>query len=425
MADYYRTTYSSGSRREGRSAVGIIADMVVGVITVAVTLLFIVTLFVPHLDPRNWSEITTLGIVAPFVYAAQALLTLYWIMRWRLWVAVPMILVSLFGVFSLSSFYRMEVRRTYAEPKYDRQALKVMTYNVRSFIGDDGKRNIDSMVAMIKNINPDILCFQEFGFKDAIDTMLKSMYGLPKSLNRSNLSPAIYSRYPIVKAERIDTMRAFLWADIAVKDDTLRVFNLHLHSTTIRKADSNYIENHEYMNDEGSEEQIKSMVARLTENNKLRAAQVDTITQIIAASPYPVIVCGDFNDTPISYTYRKMSRRMRDSYREQGRGYAHSYRGFFDMLRIDYILCSKNFEVLSYDVIDSWGLQTQKTRRGDTIVVRHYGNQQVLLGEGVREYMDKDELKAMESDSVELSNEVGFSDHYPVMARLLYTKPTN
>ena len=239
MADYYRTTYSSGSRREGRSAVGIIADMVVGVITVAVTLLFVVTLFVPHLDPRNWSEITTLGIVAPFVYAAQALLTLYWIMRWRLWVAVPMILVSLFGVFSLSSFYRMEVRRTYAEPKYDRQALKVMTYNVRSFIGDDGKRNIDSMVAMIKNINPDILCFQEFGFKDAIDTMLKSMYGLPKSLNRSNLSPAIYSRYPIVKAERIDTMRAFLWADIAVKDDTLRVFNLYLHSTTIRKADSN------------------------------------------------------------------------------------------------------------------------------------------------------------------------------------------
>ena len=425
MADYYRTTYSSGSRREGRSAVGIIADMVVGVITVAVTLLFIVTLFVPHLDPRNWSEITTLGIVAPFVYAAQALLTLYWIMRWRLWVAVPMILVSLFGVFSLSSFYRMEVRRTYAEPKYDRQALKVMTYNVRSFIGDDGKRNIDSMVAMIKNINPDILCFQEFGFKDAIDTMLKSMYGLPKSLNRSNLSPAIYSRYPIVKAERIDTMKAFLWADIAVKDDTLRVFNLHLHSTTIRKTDSNYIENHEYMNDEGSEEQIKSMVARLTENNKLRAAQVDTITQIIAASPYPVIVCGDFNDTPISYTYHKLSRRMRDTYREQGRGYAHSYRGFFDMLRIDYILCSKNFEVLSYDVIDSWGLQTQKTRRGDTIVVRHYGNQQVLIGEGVREYMDKDELKAMESDSIEISNEVGFSDHYPVMARLLYTKQTN
>ena len=228
-----------------------------------------------------------------------------------------------------------------------------------------------------------------------------------------------------MKAERLDTMKAFLWADIAVKDDTLRVFNLHLHSTTIRKTDSNYIENHEYMNDEESEEQIKSMVARLTENNKLRAAQVDTITQIIAASPYPVIVCGDFNDTPISYTYRKMSRRMRDSYREQGRGYAHSYRGFFDMLRIDYILCSKNFEVLSYDVIDSWGLQTQKTRRGDTIVVRHYGNQQVLLGEGVREYMDKDELKAMESDSVEISNEVGFSDHYPVMARLLYTKPTN
>ena len=349
-------------------------------------------------------------------------MTLYWIMRWRLWVAVPMILVSLFGLFNVSTFYRMELRRTYAEPKYDRQAMKVVTYNVRSFIDDNGKRNIDSMAAMIRSINPDILCFQEFGFKDAMDTLLKNMNGLPKSLNRNNLSPAIYSRYPIINAERIDKQKNYLWADLVVRDDTIRVFNLHLHSTTIRKADKNYIENNEYIDDEESEEQLRSMLTRLTENNKLRASQVDTIKQIINASPYPVIVCADFNDTPVSFTYRKMSRRLRDTYREQGRGYAHSYRGFYDMLRIDYILCSKEFEVLSYEVIDSWGWETQRTRQGDTIVVRRYGNQRQLIGEGVRERLDSATLAAAEGDSVLINNEVTFSDHYPVMARLLYTK---
>ena len=422
MSEFYRTTYSSDARRKHRSVVGIIADVLFFVLTVAVVVLFVLTLFVPRLDPRVWGELTTLGIVAPFVYAAQALMTLYWIMRWRLWVAVPMILVSLFGLFNVSTFYRMELRRTYAEPKYDRQAMKVVTYNVRSFIDDNGKRNIDSMAAMIRSINPDILCFQEFGFKDAMDTLLKNMNGLPKSLNRNNLSPAIYSRYPIINAERIDKQKNYLWADLVVRDDTIRVFNLHLHSTTIRKADKNYIENNEYIDDEESEEQLRSMLTRLTENNKLRASQVDTIKQIINASPYPVIVCADFNDTPVSFTYRKMSRRLRDTYREQGRGYAHSYRGFYDMLRIDYILCSKEFEVLSYEVIDSWGWETQRTRQGDTIVVRRYGNQRQLIGEGVRERLDSATLAAAEGDSVLINNEVTFSDHYPVMARLLYTK---
>ena len=422
MSEFYRTTYSSDARRKHRSVVGIIADVLFFVLTVAVVVLFVLTLFVPRLDPRVWGELTTLGIVAPFVYAAQALMTLYWIMRWRLWVAVPMILISLFGLFNVSTFYRMELRRTYAEPKYDRQAMKVMTYNVRSFIDDNGKSNIDSMAAMIRSINPDILCFQEFGFKDAMDTLLKNMNGLPKSLNRNNLSPAIYSRYPIINAERIDKQKNYLWADLVVRDDTIRVFNLHLHSTTIRKADKNYIENNEYIDDEESEEQLRSMLTRLTENNKLRASQVDTIKQIINASPYPVIVCADFNDTPVSFTYRKMSRRLRDTYREQGRGYAHSYRGFYDMLRIDYILCSKEFEVLSYEVIDSWGWETQRTRQGDTIVVRRYGNQRQLIGEGVRERLDSATLAAAEGDSMLINNEVTFSDHYPVMARLLYTK---
>ena len=425
MSDYYRTTYSSAARKSGRSVIGIIADVVLFVITLVVAFLFIITLFVPRLDPRSWGEVTTLGLVAPFIYVAQVLVTLYWIMRWRMWMAIPMILVSLFGLFNVSSFYRMEIRRTYANPKYDRMALKVMTYNVRNFVDDKGHRNLDSMAAMIKSINPDILCFQEFSYKTALDTLLKPMYPMPKDFNMKELSPYIYSRYPIVKADRIAGMKEFAWADVVVRDDTIRVFSLHLHSTAIRKADNEYIENHEYVGDEESEKQFRSMLDRLTENNKLRAAQVDTISHIIASSPYPVIVCGDFNDTPVSYTYRNMSRRLRDTYREQGRGYAHSYRGFFDMLRIDYILCSKSFDVQSYEVIDSWGWETQRTRYADTVVVRRYGNKMPLIGEGVRERLDAKTIDMIDSDSVVIDNEVTLSDHYPVMARLLYNKQTN
>lgn len=418
MAEYYRSTFGAEERRKQRSVLGVLLDIVMLVVSCVVAALFFATILVPKLDPRNWGEITTLGLVAPFVYVAQLVVTLYWIMRWRMWIAVPMVILSLCGLFSFSLFYKLEVRRVYPGQKYERGALKVMTYNVRSFIEDDGSRNLDSMVAIIKSVNPDILCFQEFGFREAIDTLLKNMNPLPKTLSRHDLSPAIYSRFPIVRAERIDTMKEVVWADILVKEDTIRVINTHLHSTEIRRADNTYLENHEYLDDEGSEQHLKNMVSRLTENNKLRAYQVDTISHIISASPYPVIVCGDFNDVPVSNTYRRMSRRLNDAFREQGRGYSHTYRGFFDMLRIDYVFSSKEFTTLSYEVVDSWGLELSKARGGDTVVVRRFGNRLPLYGEGVKEWLSNKEQ--IDGDGEQMDNSLEYSDHYPVFVRLRY-----
>jgi endonuclease/exonuclease/phosphatase family metal-dependent hydrolase len=219
-------------------------------------------------------------------------------------------------------------------------------------------------------------------------------------------------------------MRGVVWADVVVREDTFRIYNVHLHTTAIRRTDNAYLENHEYLEDGESEHQVRDMVRRLSENNKLRAQQVDTIAQLIASSPYPAIVCGDFNDVPISNTYRRMSRRMHDTFRDKGRGYSHTYRGFFDMLRIDYVLTSKGFTTLSYDVVDTWGLEVQKRRR-DTIVVRKFGYAMPVLGEGVRERLDAQTLSGYENDTAVVDNRLNYSDHYPVFVRLQYDGKIN
>ena len=431
MGDYYKSSYTSsgGRRRNQRSAMGLIIDIFVGVITLVVVALFLTTLFVPSLDPRQHGEVSTLGLVAPIIYAMQAALTLYWIVRWRPFIAVVMVFVSLLGVFQLSLFYKLESRRVYSEPnlkpRYDKKALKVMSYNVRSFIDDNRERQLDSIVKIIKAVNPDILCLQEMGFSDIADSLLEPLKPMPHSLSRVNLSPAIYSRYPIIKASRMDTLKNFVWADIVIKkdknnEDTIRVFNNHLHSTAIRRDDSNYIENHEYLEGD-SLGKVHSMVKRLTENNRVRAEQADTLAALVAASPYPVIVCGDFNDTPVSYTYRTVARKLNDPYRKVGRGYSHTYRGFFDMLRIDYIFYSDEFEALSYEVVDSWGLEQSVVGRGenaDTVFVKAYGNRMnVPKEEQLREAM------IIPADSItpkKIDNRIKYSDHYPVFVRLLY-----
>ena len=431
MGDYYKSSYTSsgGRRRNQRSATGLIIDIFVGVITLVVVALFLTTLFVPSLDPRQHGEVSTLGLVAPIIYAMQAALTLYWIVRWRPFIAVVLVFVSLLGVFQLSLFYKLELRRVYSEPnlkpRYDKKALKVMSYNVRSFIDDNRERQLDSIVKIIKAVNPDILCLQEMGFSDIADSLLGPLKPMPHSLSRVNLSPAIYSRYPIIKASRMDTLKNFVWADIVIKkdknnEDTIRVFNNHLHSTAIRRDDSNYIENHEYLEGD-SLGKVHSMVKRLTENNRVRAEQADTLAALVAASPYPVIVCGDFNDTPVSYTYRTVARKLNDPYRKVGRGYSHTYRGFFDMLRIDYIFYSDEFEALSYEVVDSWGLEQSVVGRGenaDTVLVKAYGNRMnVPKEEQLREAM------IITADSItpqKIDNRIKYSDHYPVFVRLLY-----
>ena len=435
MADYYGRTYSSpsGRRKNQRSTVGLLVDIAMGIVTLCVVALFVATLIVPTLDPREWGWVSTLGLVAPFVYAAQALLTLYWIVRWRVVVASLMLIISLCGIAQLSHFYKLEMRRVYTEPnlrpRYDSRALKVLSYNVRSFIDDNGERCIDSIISMIKTINPDIVCLQEMGFSDIADSLLEPLRPMPRSLSRVDLSPAIYSRYPIIRAGRIDSLKEFVWADIVVKrgttEDTLRIFNNHLHTTAIRRDDSDYIENHAYFEDD-SLGKMRSMIHRLADNNALRAAQADTLAQMVAASPYPAIVCGDFNDTPISYTYRTVSRDLRDAFRWAGRGYSHTYRGFFDMLRIDYIFSGEEFVPLSYEVIDSWTLEQSVRRRAgqrDTVWVRSYGNQ--MAEPTLEQAQQAQEHVISDSLGQRVDNRVRYSDHYPVFARILYNGKTN
>ena len=164
------------------------------------------------------------------------------------------------------------------------------------------------------------------------------------------------------------------------------------------------------------------MIGRLTENNIVRASQVDTLAKMVAASPYPAIVCGDFNDTPVSYTIHKMTRDLSDVFREVGRGFSHTYRGFFDMLRIDYIMCSSEFTPISYEVIDSWGVVEKVVGRGenrDTVLVRKYGNKMVppselqALQAGITVVRD-----TVSGEMLPIFNKVEYSDHYPVVVRL-------
>ena len=93
----------------------------------------------------------------------------------------------------------------------------------------------------------------------------------------------------------------------------------------------------------------------MVKNYAQRAVQAEQVAEAVEQSPHPVVVCGDFNDTPVSYVYRTIRRagNLVDSFVEKGRGVEHTFKGLYNLFRIDYILADKEaFEVKSYDSYD-------------------------------------------------------------------------
>jgi len=254
--------------------------------------------------------------------------------------------------------------------------LKIMTFNVRLFDLYQWKsaqkyKTRSRIFRMIKEQSPDLLCFQEYYSNPAkgfdvndtihrIDNLNNSFVASFKTLEGlKEWGMAIYSRYPIINKQRVPFTNSinnyFQYADICKNKDTIRVFNIHFESIHFGQED--YL----FMNEIGGQTAERGNLIEKGERilNKIgsafgrRAEQVATVRRYIAASPYPVVLCGDFNDTPASFVYNQMTLDLKDSFCECGSGMSGTYPNLFFPMRIDYILHSLNsFRAFRYNIIN-------------------------------------------------------------------------
>ena len=361
MAQEYYNDYGERPAKRRRSVFMWLLDLILTLATVVAAVATVLTYLVPYVDPGRVWFFPVLGLAAPGIYVASVVLMLYWVIRWRRVRAVVMLVIVVAGLFKVSLFWRPEIRRSYAEEAvYDRGAFRVMTYNVRNFYGENGGSSVDDILQLVAEQDPDIICLQEFNARLAgqsdefalLDEKYESaVFGrtqAPDSLYGAPL--VILSKYRILRSGVVLTPGTSVWADLLIGDDTIRVFNNHLRSTAIKAADNDYLTSRGFLSDTAREDKLRSMAGRFRENSVLRAAQVDSIAVVVEAWRSRCIVCGDFNDTPMSYVYRTMAKGLNDAFSQCGSGYSHTFRGFFNTLRIDYVLSSEGFDALSYEV---------------------------------------------------------------------------
>lgn len=251
-------------------------------------------------------------------------------------------------------------------------SLRVLTWNVRSWdeFAESKKNNFDhraKMMEFINNQNADILCFQEFyqshnekDFPENIAYIQKQLhfpyYFFSKDYHRydwaNESGVIIFSKYPItdslkIKYEKKDNIRAtesLIAADINVNGKTIRIFTTHLQSVLFRNKDFRNIEIIKNV-DDSVLQASKSIVKKLRRAYSLRSEQADLVREQIDQSPYPAIICGDFNDVPNSYTYFRIRGNRQDAFIKKGFGIGRTYVNLSPTLRIDYIFASPQFDV--------------------------------------------------------------------------------
>lgn len=248
-----------------------------------------------------------------------------------------------------------------------------MSYNVRVFDLYNWSNNGETknkMFDMMRKEKPDIMCLQEFfhfadkRYFNTLDTLLELQSARQVHVeytttpNISHFGIATFSKHKIVDGGRIEfhekgptPNNICIYTDIQIGNDTIRVYNMHLASIHFKKNDYKMVEQ---LGDIETEKQIagaKSMFTRLHLAFKKRAKQAELIAKQIALSPYPVILCGDFNDTPFSYSYNTISSNLIDAFQESGNGIGATYNGSFPAFRIDYIMHSRDLISTNYQTI--------------------------------------------------------------------------
>jgi endonuclease/exonuclease/phosphatase family metal-dependent hydrolase len=231
----------------------------------------------------------------------------------------------------------------------DLENIKLLSYNLQGFRIPYQKNTTQGEIAnFINTENPDIICLQEFYTNNKVtEELFASLIGEYKyhsvfySVKRKNSSYGIatFSRYPIKMMLEIpfeNTANAAMYTDIDVNGKIIRVYNVHFQSIKLNLTKI---------------DEIEEVSSRLKTAFVKRAGQVDIMAKHIDVSPYPVIVCGDFNDTPMSYTYNKIRGDKLDTFCEVGSGMPSTYRlSVIPFFRIDYILHDKTIESLTYSI---------------------------------------------------------------------------
>jgi len=327
-------------------------------------------------NPEDMWVLSFFGLFYPYFLIGNFILLVYWFFRNKKF-ALLFLLIILLGSNHIRNYIQWNDQGPKKYQKYisnktsDIKNLKILTYNVRLFnyYQDPGTEDsYEQFIKLILSQNPDVICLQEVLISD------NSGFSLERLKNDLNHTPfthsmllrntsgsrkygnIISSSYPIINNGEVlfnKTYNRSIFADIVIDGDTLRIYNNHLQSFKLGTENFSLLTDFEHNFDEGSLGEIQDISIRMKVAYIQRAKQAKQLKSHIDQTHLPVIVCGDFNDTPVSYTYYCIKKDLKDAFVESGKGFGKTYDQIFPAFRIDYILYSKDLYPVEFKTLDT------------------------------------------------------------------------
>jgi endonuclease/exonuclease/phosphatase family metal-dependent hydrolase len=330
--------------------------------------LFLLSCCNAFLHPDKWWLIALLAFFFPLFLILILIFLIFWVFVSPRYLVISMICL-LIGWKNIHAFFGFSLSG-HDFTKKDSASIRIMTWNVRSWDEFTTKKIGAShhrlpMLELVGKQDADILCFQEF--YEPADVAKSNIRFIQQQLqfpyfffsknfhyhtNKYETGVIIFSKYPIVDSSRayfksdiIQKTESLIAAEINVNGKIIRVYTTHLQSVLFKQKDFRNVEI--VRNAEDSILQAsRSLAKKLKDALGLRGYQADTVRRKLDASPYPLIICGDFNDVPNSYTYFHIRGNLQDAFNAKNFGIGRTYIYISPTLRIDYIFPSNDFLIV-------------------------------------------------------------------------------
>jgi len=308
-------------------------------------------------SPAEVSYIALFSLTTPFAILANVIFVVFWLFTSHKWRA-------LISTLTLAACYKV-VLTIVAFNFFDGNdmtqregTIKIMSWNAHGmgiFNRPKPKGFDEEILNFLDREDADILCLPEYSLsKDNImkpfaekiirnGNYIDYRFQPDNSLNNKvYIGTAVFSRYPFKNYEshRLTNFIYMMQGDVQLPGNNMvRVFFVHLTTFGLSDKDKAYIDEIKKRNTEVADgiDKSKTFIGKFNNAFAKRAKEAELAASIIAKSPHPVFICGDFNDLPGSYTYTTMRANRSDAFLEKGTGLGRTYNHILPTLRIDHM----------------------------------------------------------------------------------------
>lgn len=334
------------TRAKSKSKAGVLKKWTLGV-NFFFILLLILTYITPYVPVEKWGWLSLLALAYPFIMLVNGVFAMGWVISGN-WHAIFSLAVLLIGFGHHTRYVKL-----FSLPDQSgtcKESIQVLSYNMRGLSlvpvpkGASTENKIDELYTALTDLEefPDIISIQE----GAKGEQIAERFGLKHTFHAPKSSLWILSRYPILKhgeLEGEEVNPSCMWIDVKTPQGMLRVYNMHLVSNRITNTTEELIQDMD-LQQESTWSNIRFIVSRYRQTTQKRAKEAHALRKHMATSPYPAILTGDGNDTPLSHTYQVLAAGLKDSFKQRGFGLSTTYDSTLPLLRIDYFFGTEGIE---------------------------------------------------------------------------------